>query len=140
MSSDIHSIQATVARLSHHLDGKRWLDLRTLFADEVDTDYTSLFGGAPQRQVADTLVSGWKNLLGPVATQHLLGPIDVTVAGSSATAECHVRANHYARSEEWLVDGHYRMTLARHGDAWVITQIGLETYHERGARSVLEPR
>lgn len=41
----IQMIQATVARVSHCIDAKRWDDLRALFADEVDSDYTSLFGG-----------------------------------------------------------------------------------------------
>lgn len=47
----------------HHIDGKRWAALRSLYADEVETDYTSLFGGEPHKQSADALVAGWRGVL-----------------------------------------------------------------------------
>ena len=82
----------------------------------METDYTSLFGGAPQRQRADDLVAGWEKALAAVSTQHLLGPIDVELQGSWAVAECHVRAWHQAKGmadgDEWVVGGHYVFGLA----------------------------
>jgi hypothetical protein len=138
-SSAIEMIQATVAKVSHCIDAKRWEDLRALYADEVDIDYTSLLGGAPQHQAADDLVSGWKKLLGAVKTQHLLGPIAVTLSGGMATAECHVRASHYAKAGEWIIEGHYVFELAPRGEAWAIRRMVLETYQQHGTRKNLEP-
>ncbi|MDB4974842.1 MAG: hypothetical protein JWN48_3183 [Myxococcaceae bacterium] len=139
-SPALQTIHATVARVSHCIDAKRWEDLRALYADEVDVDYTSLFGGAPQHQKADDLVSGWKKLLGAVTTQHLLGPIEVRLTDSGATAECHVRASHHAQAGEWIVEGHYVFELAACGETWTIHRMVLHTYHQHGSSKVLEPR
>ncbi len=110
MSADLEQVRSTVVRVTHHVDRKDWGALRALYADEVETDYTSLFGGTPQRQPADDLIAGWRKALAAVSTQHLLGPIEVELGGSSAVAECHVRAWHHARGapggEEWVVGGH----------------------------------
>lgn len=139
--TDVESVQSTVARIAHHLDAKRWDDLRALYADEVDTDYTSLFGGAPQRQRGDDLIAGWRRALGKVTTQHLLGPIDVALSGASASAACHVLAGHHAPGapggEEWTVAGHYEIALAKQGDAWRITKMKLETFRQTGNQQLL---
>src|SRR5262245_42802072 len=94
----VFAVQSVVTRVVHHIDRRRWPELRALFADTVETDYTSLFGGEVTRQSADDLVlGGWRTLLSPLdATQHLLGPIDVAFDGSLAIAECHVRGYHRA--------------------------------------------
>jgi hypothetical protein len=141
MQDQVPLIQAVVARVAHHIDGKRWDDLRRLYADEVETDYTSLFGGSPQRQRGDDLIAGWRGVLGRVSTQHLLGPIDVTVDLDSATADCHVRAWHLAPGapggEEWVVAGHYRFGLVRADRVWRIAFMKLETLHQTGNRNLL---
>jgi hypothetical protein len=109
----------------------------------VDTDYTSLFGGEPQNQRGDDLIAGWRAALATVSTQHLLGPIDVTVAGggASATAECHVRAWHHAKGapggDEWVVGGHYLFGLARTGERWTITATTLEVLQQSGNLELL---
>src|SRR5687767_2976383 len=95
--TEIEKVQSVVVRVAHYLDGKRSSDLRSLYADDVETDYTSLFGGAPQRSRGDDLIDGWRKLLGPVATQHLFGPIEVSVSGVVARAERHVRASYYVK-------------------------------------------
>jgi hypothetical protein len=34
-----------------------------LYADEVETHYTSLFDGEPHKQSADALFAGWRGVL-----------------------------------------------------------------------------
>jgi hypothetical protein len=53
---ELETIRDTVTRVTHEIDGKRWPELRRLYADEVRTDYTSLFGGAPAKQTGDALI------------------------------------------------------------------------------------
>jgi hypothetical protein len=137
------AVRATVTRVLHRIDAKRFADLRPLLADSVHTDYTSLFGGAPVDQDAEALIAGWKAALSPVqATQHLLGPIDVVVTGNEATAECHVRGEHVTPGlpggDEWMVAGHYLWKLRRKGSSWVVTSLTLETYYQTGNRKLLE--
>ena len=129
-------IQANVAGVAHYIDAKEWPALRALFADEVETDYTSLFGGAPQRTAADALIEGWRTLLAAVVTQHLLGPVVVSVTGDRAEARCHVRALHIvagaASGDTWEVLGHYLFDLTRREGDFRITRLKLETYHQIG--------
>ncbi len=140
--TDRDRINSIVARVAHHIDRKQWTELRSLFADEVEADWTSLFGGTPQRQRADDLVAGWRSALAAVSTQHLLGPIDADVAGQSATAECHVRAWHVLEGapggDEWVVGGHYVFALTRAGEVWKIAGMKLETLQQSGNLNLLE--
>jgi len=132
----IEAIRTIVSNVAHHIDGKRWADLRALYAATVTTDYTSLFGGSPQKQSGDDLIAGWRRILGKVATQHLLGPIDVHSTGEAAQARCHVRAAHYAAKapggEYWELLGHYVFDLSLEGTGWKITGMKLETLFQTG--------
>ena len=140
---EVLAVQAVVARVAHYIDGRRWKELRALFADEVETDYTSLFGGEVQKQSADALVlEGWQTLLSPLdATHHLLGPIDVEVKRKTATAECHVHAYHLASSAksgpDWTLAGHYDFTLHRNYGGWKIEKLVLQTSYQTGNRQLL---
>jgi hypothetical protein len=136
------AVQALIARVAHYIDARRWQELRALFDDEVEVDYTSLFGGTPQRQTGDALVGGWQTALSAVSTQHLLGPVDVEITGSSAAAGCHVRAWHVAkgapRGEEWVVGGHYVFALSQRKGGWKITGMKLETFQQSGNTNLLQ--
>jgi hypothetical protein len=135
------SVRDVVTGVVHHIDAKRWSELRALYADEVQTDYTSLFGGAPQRQTGDALIGGWRGVLEKVGTHHLLGPITVELDGAGAIAHCHVRALHHAPGapggETWEVLGHYIFMLQNAGPGWKITEMKLETLHQIGNAKLL---
>src|SRR5262245_28750097 len=144
MAGDVEradSVRSVVTGVAHHIDGKRWAELRALYADEVRTDYTSLFGGEPQTQSGDALIAGWSGVLETVTTQHLLGPVEVDLDGPRATARCHVRALHHAKGapggEVWEVLGHYVFTLVREGEGWVISAMTLETFAQTGNSRLL---
>jgi SnoaL-like domain len=137
------AVRTLVARIAHTIDTRRWADLRALYADEVTTDYTSLFGGEVQRQSGDALIAGWRGLLSALdATQHLVGPIDVRLEGGAATAECHVRGYHVRRGapggDEWMVAGQWVICSAEQGKQWRVTAMTLRTFYETGNRRVLE--
>ena len=135
------SVRDVVAGVVHHIDSKRWSELRALYADDVRTDYTSLFGGTPQEQSGDALIAGWRGVLEKVKTQHVLGPIVVELAGTKATARCHVRAMHVAPGapggEQWEVLGHYVFVLQNGPSSWRITDMTLETLLQTGNTKLL---
>lgn len=141
LSADEESIRFLVTSVAHHIDHKRWDALKSLFAAEVETDYVSLFGGSVAKQASDALISGWRNALKAVATQHLLGPIEVGHSGNSAAAFCHVRAMHQAAGakggELWEVLGHYVFRCALVDKAWKITGMKLETFIQTGNKNLL---
>jgi hypothetical protein len=140
--SDVQTIQSIVTQVAHAIDMRRWAALPPLFADEVTTDYTSLFGGDIQRQPRKQLIDGWQHLLSSLdATQHLLGPIDVRVRDTHAVAECHVRAYHVAANakngREWMVAGHYVFELETQAGVWHVSKLTLKTLYQTGNRDLL---
>jgi hypothetical protein len=139
--SPVTEVQSVVVRVTHHIDFKRWPELRALYAAEVQTDYTSLFGGEPMKQSGDALIEGWRQVLARVTTQHQLGPIDVQLDGPRAHAFCQVRALHYAQNapggEYWEVLGHYTFALVQAGDGWKIDAMKLATFLQTGNANLL---
>ncbi len=141
-SADILAVQTAVTRVAHTIDGKRWTELRALFADTVQTDYTSLFGGEVQEQRADDLIGAWRSLLGAIVTQHFLGPIEAEVSGHVARAECHVRGYHVKKGapggDEWMVAGHYVFELQRTASGWKIRKMRLDATLQSGNLKLLQ--
>jgi len=120
-----------------------WNDVRDAFAVTVTTDYTSLFGGVPVTQSAESLVAGWKSLLpGFDATQHLLGPFEVRAISSGIQVTCPVRGYHRLAGAQggdlWMVAGHYTILLARTDSAWRITHLTLHTAYQEGNPKLVE--
>jgi hypothetical protein len=139
---DREAVRETVTGVTHDIDHRRWQSLRARFADTVVVDYTSLFSGEVQRQNADDLVDGWRQLLTPLsATQHLLGPICVLI-GERTTATCHVRGYHQAKGlpggEMWMVAGHYEFELERDWSGWRIHGIKFQLFYQTGNLKLLE--
>lgn len=138
-AADVESvlnIQNVVAEVAHRIDAKQWSGLRQLYADSVQTDYRSLFGGEIQTQTADALMEAWRGVLSPIVTQHLLGPAVVSLQGERAIADCHVRGYHYREGlpggSEWMVAGHYEFQLRRDGGRWLIDVMTLNLSYQTG--------
>jgi hypothetical protein len=134
---DRFAVADVVVGLLHAIDALDWKGVRAALADQVDVDYTSLFGGEASSQPADVLIGGWRDLLpGFAATQHLLGPIAARREGNGVIAETHVRAYHHLASPDaqtWMVAGHYTFRLVGEPD-WKIAGITLATYHQDGSQ------
>jgi hypothetical protein len=128
-------------RMLHAIDTKNWPGVRQAFADDVDVDYSSLFGVAAARTTADELVGGWERFASAfTATQHLTGPFVVMSSGDRVQAGTHVRAYHQMRGvsggEIWMVAGHYEIQLMPVGDGWKISGITLRVFYQEGNLSI----
>jgi SnoaL-like domain len=139
------AVGQAVTRMFHAVDDLDWDTVRASFAPEVATDYTSLWGGEPAVVTPDALVEGWLPLApGYDATQHLLGPIEVTPADTDrATCTANVRAYHHVRTGEhlsgtWLVVGRYAIEMTGLDGAWRIASITLRTFYEEGDRRLVD--
>ena len=126
-----------VVRFFHAVDDRDWAAVRAGLTDEVSSDYTSLFGGAPERLAGDALVTRWQGLLpGFDGTQHMLGPLVIEQTGDDATVACNVRAYHHLGGSTWLVAGRYSLTLRRLDGMWRVAGIVLHTTYEQGDRGL----
>ena len=135
--NDYIAIQDLITRMLFAVDALDWLGVRAAFADEVDVDYTSLFGGNAERLPADELIERWQGLLpGFAATQHQTGPVVVSFDGAdAAVAETYVRAHHYVDGVpggRWVVAGRYTIPVRRGAAGWRITGMRLDAIRQEG--------
>lgn len=122
-----------LTRMLHAIDAHDWDTLRASFADEVRTDYTSLFGGDPETITADELIGRWRPLmLGYTATHHQTGP----VVESGDRLDAHVTAHHWLDGapggDTWVVHGHYAARVA----GGKIAELTLLTSRQTGNRDL----
>jgi hypothetical protein len=121
---DRQAIADTITRLLHAVDGRDWTAIAGVLAEQIRTDYTSLFGGSSEIETPDELIGAWRALLpGFDATQHLTGPILADVSGGTARATCAVTAIHCIGRDHWTVSGYYDMELVRADKSWRISAI-----------------
>jgi len=131
---------AVLTRLLHAIDALHWPGVRACLADQVETDYTELFGGEVRRVSGDELVSAWQGLLpGFDATQHLTGPVLAKPDGGDLLLSAHVRAYHRLAGAEgaeggdlWGVHGHYQARLTRIDGDWRISELALRLFYQEG--------
>jgi fermentation-respiration switch protein FrsA (DUF1100 family) len=121
---DRQAITDTITRLLHAVDRRDWTAIAGVLAEQIRTDYTSLFGGSSEIETPDELIGAWRALLpGFDATQHISGPILADVSGDTARASCAVTATHCIGKNHWTVSGYYDMELVRTGRSWRISAI-----------------
>ena len=146
MTADAHLTDVFTLML-HGVDTLDWDTVRACFAPEIATDYTSLWGGDPEKLTPDDLLASWEPFAtGFDATQHLTGPIAVVRAdGDTATCVTTVRAYHHvvpAEDDEpagtWMVSATYDIGLARGPDGWKISAITLNLAYEDGDRVLVD--
>ena len=130
--SDWCDMADRIGALAVHVDARHWDQILDLFAPQVDVDYTSLFGGAPQSLAREQLVDGWRHLLpGFSRTTHVIGAPTIVASGDTARASASVVAWHFIDDltligrDRWLVGGCYEMTFGRIDGAWRIAKLTL---------------
>ena len=131
-------------RMLHGVDTLDWATVRACFAERVDVDYTSLWGGEPATVAIDDIIADWSELAtGFDATQHLTGPLAVTSESDrEMTCATTVRAYHHVveagSASTWMVSGRYDIRLERDPDGWRIAAIALHLAYEDGDRRLTD--
>lgn len=127
-------LEVTLHRFFRAVDQRRWDVVAATLDDEVELDYSSLFGGGPERVPGPEVVERWAGMLpGFDATQHLVGPLLV----DGDTVACNVRGYHHLDGETWLAAGWYTISVRGTGPVR-ISGIRLELSYEEGPRSLVD--
>lgn len=140
--------------LLHGIDTLDWDTVRDCLAPELVTDYTSLWGGEPEKLTPDELLANWEPFAtGFDATQHLTGPIVLVDHdddheehdGDTATGVTTVRGYHHivpATGDEpagtWMAAGRYEVGFTRTADGWKVNAITLSMAYEDGSRDLVD--
>lgn len=84
-----------VNRFGMAIDLRDWESFRSLFANPVEFDYSSIGETAGTLQPDDIVSTARRDLGGFQATQHMITNHQVEVLNDAATCYAHVRAQHF---------------------------------------------
>jgi hypothetical protein len=112
-------------RYATGLDTRNWALFRSCFTDEIEVDFTSVFGGEPRKVSADRWAeSARRTLSGLAATQHMITNHVITVDGDQALCVAYVQAQHYLPNDQGdstqTMGGYYTNRLVRTAQGWKI--------------------
>jgi hypothetical protein len=124
-TEDRLAILELIGNLALLLDARDWDSLEGLFADTVQYDRTSLFGGEPETLSPAQLVEGYRQALGGLdALHHLITGHVINLAGDSATCSANMQGTHVLANTSggpiWTVGGRHDYKLTRTADGWKI--------------------
>ena len=129
---------ALVSSIPLAVDLARYDLAEAAFAPEVVIDYTSLWGGEPQRTTPGALMNAWRGLVpGFDATRHELKDVEAQVDGDRATATAFVDGRHWIGGALWRPIGTYRWRLNRIDGRWMVTAMTFAMTHEVGDRGLV---
>jgi len=136
-------ISDVVNRYATGIDRRDWVLYRSIFADEVDFDFTTWSGGEPRRLSGDQWVAGVREgLSGFDATQHISTNHVHTIEGETATCVSYMVALHYLVEDEKRLmqglGGFYTNRLRRQADGWKIEACTLTVTWEMGDRALFQ--
>ena len=125
---DRNEVHDLVVRYARALDARDWDLLASCFVPEATYSYPN--GGSSSR--AEIVERCTRALTRLDASQHLLGNIEITVDGDSASTIVYFQAQHVLTGTPggdcFIIAGSYRDTLRRTSDGWRITHRAQE-YH-----------
>ncbi len=131
----IHTIVESVANLA---DRENFESLEQLYAQEIEVDYTSAFGGEVELKSPQGLMTQWASSLpGFDRTRHQISNIETEIKGNTATATADVTADHYLDEMFWQIRGSYEYGLVKEDGEWAIDKMTLIAETERGSRDII---
>lgn len=142
-AEDKLAVAECVYRYAIGVDTRDWEMYRSLFADEIDVDFSS-FGPEhqPVTMAADDWVAGLKPLFGGLAaTQHMMSNPLVEPDGDRARITMYVRAHHVLDPDDpesyYTVGGYYRNRLVRDGSDWKLVRVNLNVTWRLGQPAIM---
>jgi 3-phenylpropionate/cinnamic acid dioxygenase small subunit len=122
---DRAAISDVQLRYATGIDMRDWTLYRSCFTDDLEIDFTSVFGGEPRRVKADRWVETVRRTIsGLKATQHMITNHVITLADDEATCVAYVQARHHLPNDtgggDQTMFGYYTNRFARTPDGWKI--------------------
>lgn len=136
---DERHIHGGLARFARIADGRHWDQLTDVFASDITFNY-----GTGELAGIDALRALLRQFLDPCGpSQHLIGSIDVSVAGDEATSRAYVQARHQGKGDKadryFDTNGEYVDRWTRGTDGWRIVRRDATWATHMGDPSVLAP-
>lgn len=140
--TDYQAICETLYRYAYALDNRDWAMYRSIFADEVNFDFSTYHGRPAVRMRADDLVASAAELFaGFSATQHTMSKPIVEIDGDSARCSMYIQAAHSVDPDPeapwFIMGGHYEDHLIRHNHGWLLDGVCMNLRWTRGDKNVM---
>jgi hypothetical protein len=130
-------------RYATGLDSRDWPLFRSCFTNEneIETDFTSVFGGDPRKVSADRWTeAARRSLSGLKAMQHMITNHVITIAGDDATCIAYVQARHYLPNDSGdsmqTMFGYYTNRFVRTSAGWKIRACKLTLSWQTGNSNI----
>ena len=143
-AEDKLAVAECMYRYAAGVDTRDWAMYRSLFADEVEIDFSSYGPGLPPvTMAADDWVAGLKPLFGGLAaTQHMMSNPLVELEGDSAQITMYMRAHHVFDPNDpesyYTVGGYYRNQLVSDRGHWKLVRVRLTVTWRLGHPEIME--
>ncbi len=135
---DEAAIAVIINSVATFADQGDFVSIEALYADEIQVDYTSLWGGDVQTYTPEGLMTAWASVLpGFDQTYHDIANVQVALAGNLATATADVVADHHLEADFWQVTGQYEYRFVKVASRWQITHMTLNLVDEVGDRALV---
>ncbi|MGL5942423.1 MAG: nuclear transport factor 2 family protein [Waterburya sp.] len=135
---DEAAIETIVESVANLADKGNFDSLEKLYAEEIQVDYTSAFGGEVELKSPQGLMTQWAGSLpGFDRTRHEISNIETEVKGNTATATADVVANHYLNKMLWQIAGSYEYGLVKEDGEWTIDKMTFIAESEQGDRAII---
>lgn len=131
-------ISETITRYFNSLDLRDWRAMRATLADEIEVDFSELFGAPRETHAADAFVGFAEVVLsGFTATQHISPNHVVELSGDTATASAGMYAWHLVPPQEAEVNtltlrGRYDIGMVRAADGWRMNKLHMAVWDQEG--------
>ena len=140
---DKADIQDTILKYATGIDTRDWALYRSIFADEVEMDFSSYSGQPGSKMTGDEWAANVQLLLpGFDATQHVFTNFVIDLRGDEATATVYMKAEHFIANKlgdnSHTLGGYYVHRMKRHDDGWKIHATTLNVTWSRGNRHVYQ--
>ncbi len=143
-AEDKLAVAECVYRYATGVDTRDWAMYRSLFADEVEVDFSSFAPGLPPVTMAadEWVAEAEAAIRGLAATQHMMSNPLVELDGDRAQVTMYVRAHHVFDPDDpesyYTVGGYYRNRLVRDGGNWKLTRVNLNVTWRLGNPEIME--
>jgi SnoaL-like domain len=143
-AEDKLAVAECLYRYAAGVDTRDWAMFRSVFADEVEFDFSSYEPGRrPVTMAADDWVTRVQPLFaGLAATQHMMSNPLVDLTGDSAQITMYVRAHHVLDPADpesyYTIGGYYRNGLVRERGHWKLVRVNLNVTWRLGHPEIME--
>jgi len=135
---DRAELDEVLNRYAASIDLRDWARLRTVFADRVEADFTSMGTKSVFRGSAEDWVATIRSsITGFDATQHFFANHSVDLDGDRATDLRYMQARHVLDGAHYTIAGYYTSEMSRTPAGWRIARYRLTVTWTDGDRRLM---